>query len=353
MKALDSRERNAVLFGFVVGIASPILYIPLLKLVVPGMSWFGIASATTVGMVLAIATGVGAGRLHYRTSGGSTNKTAGAQSNRPKADRQSTVVAALIVTATIVSMIGLGVLWAPFLPTAILLSVMLIVTPFLFGIWRGSLEDAENKAALKHIGPVTPSARAAKVIPPAESIRLDVRRHPIYVSHYALIVVVAAVVARWIGVSTGNATLALGFFIVVAAYPAWKILAWYRTRLVITTWRYLEISGIFVTKSPGSAVKSFTDLTVVIPYWSYVLTGLRIIPVHYGHLTVETPGQDQANTKVKYVPEVIAINQILVSEAFSPSRIEEIDREEDSPIQQLADSASPDNDPDTTTSEST
>jgi hypothetical protein len=213
--------------------------------------------------------------------------------------------------------------------------VLLFVTPILLGFLRGSIEEAERATIEKHLKPVKPSARLAKIIPPAETIRVDVHRHPVYISPYVLLMLAALVAAHLIGRAVDNVVVSLAILGTATAFTSWKVLGWYRTRLVITLWRYLEISGILRTKSPGSAVKTFTDLTVYVPFWSHVLAGMRIISVPYGDLRVETPGQEQGITLVKGVPGVTPINLILVSEAFAPAQVEKVDDAEDDPIDEL------------------
>jgi hypothetical protein len=113
-------------------------------------------------------------------------------------------------------------------------------------------------------------------------------------------VVVCAVAVRLPGVWLW---LVLWVGWVLAVEAAWRHLALFRDRFVITTVRIFRFSGVLSTKRATIPLSRITDMTVRRPvlglWWNY------------GHFRFESAGQIQDLERVKFVRDVDRVDDVL------------------------------------------
>ncbi len=103
-------------------------------------------------------------------------------------------------------------------------------------------------------------------------------------------------------------TALMAAWLLIAARSAWKGLEWYMTLFLSTDRRLILVHGVFNRQVDMMPVSKVTDMRYV-RSWTGYLFG-------YGRFHLESAGQDQALTLVKYVPHPDAlyrkIQEILV-----------------------------------------
>ncbi len=151
----------------------------------------------------------------------------------------------------------------------------------------------------------------AKYLLPQEQDTMTIRRHP-------------AMLLRHIGESLGGLVVAgvLTFLVsqplfVKLIWCAWLILfarlltrffEWYDEYFAVTKVRVILVTGLIAKRVDMMPLSKITDLTVDRSIMGRMLG--------YGTLVLESAGQDQALSKVEYVPEPEAIYLEISSAAF-------------------------------------
>ena len=74
----------------------------------------------------------------------------------------------------------------------------------------------------------------------------------------------------------------------------WRCLEWQADRLVVTDQRIFEVSGILTRKVASTPLAKLTDMTYRRSLWGRLFG--------YGDIIVETAGQNQALSKIAYLP---------------------------------------------------
>jgi hypothetical protein len=181
---------------------------------------------------------------------------------------------------------------------------------------RGPWEAADARITLELQMPIQPSKRVAHIIPSDEDLLWETREHPIsmilwWTSAIALqgLVVIINEITNW--------EIAGVVWLVGMLFIAGKTLLWRHDRLCLTNKRIIAVRGFLNVQHQSMPLKKLTDETLVIPWHSTVLSWLRLVEVPYGTLIVESAGQDQALSKVLYVPRVTQINRKIMSGALS------------------------------------
>lgn len=151
----------------------------------------------------------------------------------------------------------------------------------------------------------------AKYLLPQEQNTVTIRRHP-------------AMLLRYVGESLGGLILA-GVLTALVSQPlvvkliwcAWLILLsrlmtrffeWYDEYFAVTKVRVILVTGLIAKRVDMMPLSKITDLTVDRSIMGRMLG--------YGTLVLESAGQDQALSKVEYVPEPEAIYLEISSAAF-------------------------------------
>lgn len=96
--------------------------------------------------------------------------------------------------------------------------------------------------------------------------------------------------------------------IVIAAFQLIEYL--FFIKLYLTDRRIFRVSGILTRRVATMPLRALTDIR-----YDQTLFG-RLI--HYGHFFVESAGQNQALSEVRYVPEPERFYRIIMSEALAP-----------------------------------
>ncbi len=84
---------------------------------------------------------------------------------------------------------------------------------------------------------------------------------------------------------------------------SWKIADWRVDNLYVTDWRVFSVSGIVTRRLAAMPLRKITDLTYETPPLGRVLG--------YGRFVLETAGQDQALSRLDYVPDPHRMYSIL------------------------------------------
>lgn len=84
---------------------------------------------------------------------------------------------------------------------------------------------------------------------------------------------------------------------------SWKIADWRVDALYVTDWRVFSVSGIVTRRLAAMPLRKITDLTYETPPLGRVLG--------YGRFVIETAGQDQALSRLDYVPDPHRMYSIL------------------------------------------
>jgi membrane protein YdbS with pleckstrin-like domain len=106
----------------------------------------------------------------------------------------------------------------------------------------------------------------------------------------------------WTG---SNVVTGLGglFVLFLAARLSWRVSEWRVANLYITDWRLFEISGLVTQRIAAMPLRKITDLT-------YETTPLGRV-LDFGRFIVETAGQDQAFSRLDYIPHANEVYQTL------------------------------------------
>ncbi|MBL7495027.1 PH domain-containing protein [Frankia sp. CNm7] len=98
------------------------------------------------------------------------------------------------------------------------------------------------------------------------------------------------------GESSSLITTLLWYFALFMILRAlWRITDWHMDHLMITDKRLLKVSGVFVRKAQTMPLAKITDMTYTRDPLGRVLG--------YGEFKVESAGQDQALSKLPYIPK--------------------------------------------------
>jgi uncharacterized membrane protein YdbT with pleckstrin-like domain len=177
--------------------------------------------------------------------------------------------------------------------------------------------------------------RAARFLPHGEPIEMQVRRHWAVLAGPFLAaagsIAGAAAFGYVVSPRTGAdfldwlVSVVAIFFLLRFLYKLWE---WYSNRIVVTNRRFVEVSGIITRKVASMPITKITDMT-------YQRTAIGRI-LGYGDLILETAGQDQALSRIDYLPnpdnfyrEVTALlargEPVVVEEQPPPSSAERED----------------------------
>ncbi len=149
-----------------------------------------------------------------------------------------------------------------------------------------------------HLALKTPTRYLAQ----GERVVMEVHRHPIVLVRPLLAafgaVVGALVVGALLGPGDGSQPVDTLLALVAAFFVlrlAWKWLQWLADRLVVTDQRIFEASGVLTRKVASMPLAKLTDMTYRRTLWGRLFG--------YGALMLETAGQNQALSKIDYLPD--------------------------------------------------
>lgn len=169
---------------------------------------------------------------------------------------------------------------------------------------RGPIDDLTDELPrLK-----TQSRRVTRNLSKDEKLIWETREHPIALWKWWVgLIVLQGLAAAVMTVASFKAAAILWLIgMVVIGY---KILLWDVDRLCITNQRIFTVTGIFSVSIKTMPMKKMTDVTTHFSAVSNILAWLRIIKIQYATLIVESAGQDQALSRIKFVPHGPAVNR--------------------------------------------
>lgn len=148
--------------------------------------------------------------------------------------------------------------------------------------------------------------RSDRFLLQGETVGYQTRRHWAIVLRPALEAAGALLlVSIFFGWTGSNVVTAAGFVAVVflAFRLSWKIADWRADNLYISDWRVLEISGLVTQRVAAMPLRKITDLT-------YETSPLGRV-LGFGRFILETAGQDQALSRLDYIPHPHQMYEIL------------------------------------------
>lgn len=180
---------------------------------------------------------------------------------------------------------------------------------------RGSWQKADAEITLKLHRPTLPSRRVAGKLLATERLLWETHEHPMRLIWWWLSGVVALAVVIIVSVYTVWQVAAIGAALDVTVLGVRYFLLRHN-RLCLTDQRLVSVRGLFELHVGTMPLKKLTDESFEAPWHSTILAWLRIIRMEYGTIRVESAGQDQALSKIKFMPDITQLNRIIMTEAL-------------------------------------
>lgn len=163
--------------------------------------------------------------------------------------------------------------------------------------------------------PQLPSRAVGKYLMPTERVVITVRMHPVAIIRSVLLILGGAILAGLLAADAhGNGRLVLAIWLlwgVLFVWQGWKIAIWWRRYFVVTENRLMLVTSLVFTDVAMMPLAKVTDLRL-----SESILG-RIL--RYGEFIVESAGQEQALSRVRFVPYPSQVYQEILSLIF-PSK---------------------------------
>ena len=153
---------------------------------------------------------------------------------------------------------------------------------------------------------------------PTERIVTAVRMHPIAVIGPAMVILAGAVVAGFVTESAaqsgslGGTPIIWVLWAVLAVWQGWKIATWWRRYFVVTENRLMLITSLLDTDVGMMPLAKVTDMRLHRTTLGHALG--------YAEFIVESAGQDQALSRINFVPYPSQMYQEILALIFSPRR---------------------------------
>jgi hypothetical protein len=155
-----------------------------------------------------------------------------------------------------------------------------------------------------------------KYLLPTEKIVISVRMHPIAVIRPVIVILAGAVAAGFvtgIAARSGSAGVAEVIWVlwgVLAVWQGWKVATWWRRYFVVTENRLMLITSLVDTDVGMMPLAKVTDMRLHQSTFGQALG--------YADFIVESAGQDQALSRINFVPYPSQMYQEILSLIFSP-----------------------------------
>ena len=135
---------------------------------------------------------------------------------------------------------------------------------------------------------------------PGESPAAEIRHHGIVLVKPALILLAATVTALWLDLSVSDAQSGMlswvwALWLLALGWAGWQWIEWRNTRVVATDKRIVLFEGWINHKVSMMPLKKVTDMG-----YERSLLGRML---GYGTFVLESAGQDQALSKISFVPD--------------------------------------------------
>jgi hypothetical protein len=145
-----------------------------------------------------------------------------------------------------------------------------------------------------------------------EETVLIVRRHVAVLGPPATWAVAALVAALLFSPISGTSWLSNILWLVALVALArfgWAVLLWVNDKIVVTDKRVFELSGILTRNVASMPLRAMTDLT-----YQRTLSGRML---GYGTFIVESAGQDQALSRIEFLPEPDKVYRVITGLVFT------------------------------------
>jgi hypothetical protein len=133
---------------------------------------------------------------------------------------------------------------------------------------------------------------------PSERRVVSMLRHPVILWRPMLWLLGALIIAGWVDATIPDDSsvddLLWWGVLVVAGWSTWRVLEWVNDLLIVTDKRIVTISGLVTRKVAMMPLPRVTDMTYE-RTWAGRIFG-------YGEFIVESAGQDQALSRIPYIP---------------------------------------------------
>ena len=163
-----------------------------------------------------------------------------------------------------------------------------------------------------------PPRLVRKYLLPTEKIVISVRMHPIAVISPVIVILAGAVAAGFVtGIaaqsgSVGVAEVIWVLWAVLAVWQGWQVATWWRKYFVVTENRMMLITSLFDTDVGMMPLAKVTDMRLHQSTFGQALG--------YADFIVESAGQDQALSRINFVPYPSQMYQEILALIFSPRR---------------------------------
>ncbi len=160
--------------------------------------------------------------------------------------------------------------------------------------------------------PQLPSRAVARYLMPTERVVTIVRMHPAAIISSVSFVLGGAILAGLLTAAAhGNGRLVLAIWLlwgVLFVWQGWKIATWWRRYFVVTENRLMLVTSLVFTDVAMMPLAKVTDMRL-----SESIMGRML---RYGEFIVESAGQEQALSRVRFVPYPSQIYQEILSLIF-------------------------------------
>ena len=160
--------------------------------------------------------------------------------------------------------------------------------------------------------PQLPTRAVDKYLMPTERVVTAVRMHPAAIIRPVLWILGGAVLAGLLaGPALGNGRVVLVIWLlwgVLFVWQGWRIAIWWRRYFVVTENRLILVTSLVFTDVAMMPLAKVTDLRL-----SESILGRML---RYGEFIVESAGQEQALSRVRFVPYPSQIYQDILSLIF-------------------------------------
>jgi uncharacterized membrane protein YdbT with pleckstrin-like domain len=151
---------------------------------------------------------------------------------------------------------------------------------------------------------------------PTESIVISVRMHPMAVISPVASILGAAVLAGFVSgvaIRSGSVRLAEVIWVlwaVLAVWQGWQVATWWRKYFVVTENRMMLITSLLDTDVGMMPLAKVTDMRLHQTTFGHLLG--------YAEFIVESAGQEQALSRINFVPYPSQMYQEILTLIFSP-----------------------------------
>jgi len=225
-----------------------------------------------------------------------------------KDHRKPAMVGGVTVTLIILWIIGVSIgdaIWIGITVVATIIGIFAVLR-----IIRGPLDP--DRSEIEIVSPEAPSKRVKHGLAQGEKLLWESREHPIALWQWWIGGVLLQPAAIALAIFVSGKFAGILWLVGMAAFGI-RLFIWDRNKLCITNKRLFVVVGILTIQFKTMPLAKMTDQTAVFPAISNILAWLRVIQTQFATLVVESAGQDQALSRVVYVPDGHRVNKLIMS----------------------------------------